>query len=49
MADWFRRESKNITTEYKRDTLEGSWIKCPKCREVIYKNVLEDKHTVQKT
>jgi len=42
MVDWFRRDSKNITTEYKRDTLEGTWIKCPKCKEVIYKNVLAE-------
>ena len=40
MADWFRRESKNITTISKRDTKEGSWIKCPKCNSVIYKKIL---------
>ena len=42
MADWFRRESKNITTTFKRDTIESTWIKCPQCREVIYKNILTE-------
>ena len=40
MSDWFRRETKNITTISKRDTKEGSWIKCPNCNSVIYKKVL---------
>ena len=40
MADWFRRQSKNINTNFKRDTLEGSWVKCPSCSIMLYKNVL---------
>ena len=40
MADWFRRQSKNINTNFKRDTLEGSWVKCPSCDIMLYKNVL---------
>ena len=40
MSDWFRRESKNIKTVNKRDTQEGSWIKCPDCSSMIYKSVL---------
>ena len=43
MTEWFRRKSKNIKTFYKKDTTEGSWIKCPNCNEVVYKKVLEDK------
>ena len=42
MTEWFRRKSKNIKTFYKKDTTEGSWIKCPSCNEVVYKKVLED-------
>ena len=41
MSDWFRRESKNIKTVNKRDTQEGSWIKCPDCNSMIYKSVLQ--------
>ena len=40
MADWFRRQSKNINTNFKRDTLEGSWVKCPSCGIMLYKKVL---------
>tara|TARA_Y100000814_G_scaffold275106_1_gene234295 strand:- start:859 stop:1719 length:861 start_codon:yes stop_codon:yes gene_type:complete len=42
MVDWFRRESKNIKTVDKRDTREGSWIKCPKCKNMIFKTVLKE-------
>ena len=41
MTEWFRRKTKNIKTFYKKDTLEGSWLKCPKCVEMIYRKVLE--------
>ena len=41
MTEWFRRKSKNIKTSYKKDTQEGSWLKCPQCDEVLYKNLLE--------
>ena len=46
MPDWFRRESDNIKTFDKRNTEEGLWIKCPKCRVVIYKTVLKENHFV---
>ena len=42
MVDWFRRESKNIKTVDKRDTQEGTWIKCPKCKIMIFKTVLKE-------
>jgi len=42
MADWFRRDSKNIKTNSKRDTEEGLWHSCPKCRAVIYRKVLKE-------
>ena len=38
MSDWFRRDTKNIKTYSKRDTKEGMWHSCPKCRAVIYQN-----------
>ena len=41
MVEWFRRKSKNIKTAYKRDTQEGSWVKCPSCSELIYRKVLK--------
>jgi len=46
MTEWFRRKSKNIKTSYKRDTQEGSWLKCPQCNEVLYKNLLEKNFSV---
>lgn len=46
MTEWFRRKSKNIKTFYKKDTTEGTWIKCPNCSEVVYKKVLEDNFSV---
>ena len=46
MTEWFRRKSKNIKTFYKRDTTEGSWIKCPECSEVLYKKVLDNNYSV---
>lgn len=46
MTEWFRRKSKNIKTSYKKDTEEGSWLKCPQCDEVLYKNLLEKNFSV---
>lgn len=46
MSEWFRRTSKNIKTFYKRDTQEGSWLKCPDCSEMSYRKVLENKFYV---
>jgi len=46
MTEWFRRKSKNIKTSFKRDTEEGSWLKCPNCDEVLYKKVLEKNFSV---
>ena len=46
MSDWFRRESKNIKTTNKRDTRQGSWIKCPECKNMIFKSVLENDYYV---
>ena len=42
MSDWFRRNTKNIQTYSKKDTKEGLWHSCPKCRAVIYQTVLRD-------
>jgi len=46
MPEWFRRTSKNIKTFYKRDTQEGSWMKCPDCGEMSYRKVLEKRYYV---
>ena len=40
MAEWFRRQSKKIKTFDKRDTTEGSWLKCPQCQEVFMGKVV---------
>ena len=40
MAQWFRRKTKNIKTFSKRNTEEGTWVKCPDCNEMVYRNVL---------
>ena len=48
MADWFRRDSKNIKTNSKRDTEEGLWHSCPKCRAVIYRKVLKETEYLEK-
>ena len=46
MSEWFRRTSKNIKTFYKRDTQEGSWLKCPSCGEVVYSNLLKNSYNL---
>ena len=35
-----------LKTFYKRDTTEGSWIKCPSCEEVFYKEVFVNNFSV---
>ena len=42
MAEWFRRQSEKIKTSDKKDIAEGLWLKCPQCREVVYRKMLED-------
>ena len=44
MAEWFRRQSDKIKTSDKKDTAEGLWLKCPQCREVIYRKMLDENH-----
>ena len=44
MAEWFRRQSKKIKTFDKRDTTEGSWLKCPQCQEVLYRDMLVENY-----
>ena len=36
---WFRRKDKNIQTDNaeKKDIQEGLWVKCPSCRQILYK------------
>ena len=41
MAEWFRRSAEKIITYDKREIAEGTWIKCPKCRSVLYHKQLE--------
>ena len=44
MAEWFRRQSEKIKTLDKKEIAEGLWLKCPRCREVVYRKMLEDNH-----
>ena len=41
MAEWFRRSAEKIITYDKREIAEGTWIKCPKCRTVLYHKQLD--------
>ena len=46
MAEWFRRSAEKIITYDKREIAEGTWIKCPKCRTVLYHKQLEQNNHV---
>ena len=45
---WFRRKDKNIQTENseKKDIKEGLWVKCPSCRQILYKAELMQSNNV---
>ncbi|MBC8196865.1 MAG: acetyl-CoA carboxylase carboxyltransferase subunit beta [Candidatus Marinimicrobia bacterium] len=46
MAEWFRRSAEKIITYDKREIAEGTWIKCPKCRAVLFHKQLEQNNHV---
>ena len=46
MEEWFRRKSQNIKTSLKKDIVDGAWIKCNNCGEVIHKKILIDNHYI---
>ena len=46
MAEWFRRKSEKIKTLDKKEIIEGTWLKCPQCQEVLYRKMLEDNHYI---
>ena len=46
MAEWFRRSAEKIITYDKREIAEGTWIKCPKCRAVLYHKQLDENNHV---
>ena len=45
---WFRRKEKNIQTanSEKKDIKEGLWVKCPSCRQILYKAELMQSNNV---
>jgi len=45
---WFKRKDKNIQTENseKKDIQEGLWVKCPSCRQILYKAELMQANNV---
>ncbi|NQV30257.1 MAG: acetyl-CoA carboxylase carboxyltransferase subunit beta [Candidatus Marinimicrobia bacterium] len=45
---WFRRKVKNIQTQNseKKDVQEGLWVKCPSCRQILYKAELLQSNNV---
>ncbi len=46
MTEWFRRKSEKIKTFDKREIAEGMWLKCPGCREVVYRKALQEQNYV---
>ena len=44
MAEWFRRKSDKINTNFKKDTKEGVWIKCTNCGNILSKKILSKKY-----
>ena len=46
MTEWFRRKSEKIKTLDKKEIAEGMWLKCPQCREVVYRKMLEENHYI---
>ena len=46
MVEWFRRKSEKIKTLDKKDIAEGMWLKCPQCREVVYRKMLEENYYI---
>ena len=46
MTEWFRRQSAKIKTTDKREIAEGMWLKCPECRSVLYRTMLEENHYI---
>ncbi len=46
MAEWFRRQSAKIKTTDKLEIAEGMWLKCPQCKEVLYRTMLEESHYI---
>ncbi len=43
MTEWFRRKTEKINTRLKKDIKQGEWIKCPGCRTILSKKIIEDK------
>ena len=45
---WFKRKDKNINTKSpeKKDIKEGLWVKCPSCRQILYKAELLQSNNV---
>ena len=44
MSEWFRRKADKINTSLKKDTREGTWMKCPSCLEVISRKIANEKN-----
>lgn len=42
MVEWFRRQSAKIKTTDRKEIAEGTWLKCPKCNEVLYRTMLKE-------
>jgi len=43
---WFRRTQKGLVAQQKKDLPDGMWLKCEKCREIIYRRDLEENYFV---
>jgi acetyl-CoA carboxylase carboxyl transferase subunit beta len=39
--DWFRKGREGVTTQAKKETPDGLWVKCESCGEIIFRRELE--------
>ena len=41
-----KRENKNIQTKKPVDIPVGKWVKCEKCKEIMYKEAVQENYSV---
>lgn len=39
--DWFRKAREGVTTQAKKETPDGLWVKCESCGEIVFRRELE--------
>jgi acetyl-CoA carboxylase carboxyl transferase subunit beta len=43
---WFKRKEKKVKETERKEIPDGLWIKCPSCREILYRPELEKNYSV---